>query len=200
MTQDVILVVMGPCGCGKSEVGQNLANLYQTTFLDADVYHPKENVAKMGQGIPLNDQDRVPWLQTVRQELVKEVEDKIIPSQFKSDTTHGDQDKPTIAGVLACSALKRMYRDILRGKDGQTSAHLKLVFILLNCSSGILQQRLQSRSGHFMKTVMLESQLKTLELPEREELPDFVVVNGDLPLKEVVHEIYQKLSSIISLA
>ncbi|OXA62149.1 probable gluconokinase [Folsomia candida] len=194
-----VLIVMGPCGCGKSEVGQKVANLYKSTFVDADAFHPKENVKKMGDGIPLTDEDRIPWLMKVRTEFLK----------FATNPSSSEKNK--VAAVVGCSALKNKYRDILRGEiphpavsssddstnNAATTGDVKLHFILLNCSRAILEQRLTQRSGHFMKSGMLESQLNTLEYPEGQELQSFSVVNGDLELVDVVEEIETKLKHII---
>ena len=128
------IVVMGVSGCGKSTVGRLLAEKLDAKFIDGDDLHPAENKAKMAAGIPLNDDDRWPWLDKVANEL------------SASD-----------AIVIACSALKRSYRErIISGATGT-------IFIHLEGTPELLAERMSGRSGHFMPTSLLESQLKTLE-------------------------------------
>jgi gluconokinase len=182
----MIIIVMGPCGCGKSEVGSHLVQeLRSYFFLDADSLHPPTNVRKMAQGIPLSDEDRLPWLVRVREQM------------------HSFSLARTESGggvVVACSALKKIYRDILRGKqdnekDSQYN-HSVVVFVLLDCSKEVLTTRLEGRKDHFMKKAMLESQLEVLEVPGRNgnEAEDGVImVNGDLPVNGIIMEIKQRL-------
>jgi carbohydrate kinase (thermoresistant glucokinase family) len=126
------IVVMGVSGCGKSSVGIALAEALGARFIDGDDLHPEANKAKMGAGIPLDDSDRLPWLELVGQALTPNT-------------------------VIACSALKRVYRErILAGAPNT-------FFIHLDGSREILEQRLGARSGHFMPASLLDSQLATLE-------------------------------------
>ncbi|MDQ6625056.1 MAG: gluconokinase [Verrucomicrobiota bacterium] len=136
------VVVMGVSGSGKSTVGALLAQKLGTRFLDADSLHPAQNLAKMEAGIPLDDVDREPWLQTVGQKLL---EARAIPL------------------VVACSALRKSYRDIVRAADPTVR------FILLHGSEALLTERLATREGHFMPVTLLQSQLKTLELLDDDE-------------------------------
>ena len=128
------IVVMGVSGCGKSSVGIALAEALGARFIDGDDLHPEANKAKMGAGIPLDDSDRWPWLDLVGQELAE-----------------------GSATVIACSALKRAYRDRIR------AAAPKTFFVHLDGSREILSQRLGARTGHFMPATLLESQLAILE-------------------------------------
>lgn len=131
-------VVMGVSGCGKSEVGMRLAQALGARFIEGDRFHPPANVAKMSSGVPLNDADRHGWLQALRAEI----------------------ERAWNAGegvVLACSALKRAYRDLLRGDRGMVR------FVHLHGGSGLIAQRMAGRTGHFMPPSLLESQLHDLE-------------------------------------
>jgi len=126
---------MGVAGCGKSTIGHMLAEKLNRIFMDADDFHPEANKNKMASGIPLNDEDRFPWLTILHDQLVK-----------------------TPKGILACSALKATYRTIL---DPNHEYH----WFYLRGSEELILQRLQQRKGHFMKPEMLRSQFETLEIP-----------------------------------
>lgn len=136
------IVVMGVSGAGKSSVGQALATRLGASFVDGDTLHPEANVRKMASGVPLTDEDRWPWLHLVGTKL--------------SATT----EKPTI---VACSALKRSYRDAIRTAAPATT------FILLKADRPALQDRLTQRPGHFMPASLLMSQLETLEELQTDE-------------------------------
>jgi carbohydrate kinase (thermoresistant glucokinase family) len=131
-------VVMGVSGCGKSEVGRQLASCLGAAYVEGDDDHPAENVAKMAAGRPLTDADRQGWL------LV--LQERIRVAQQRGQ-----------ALVLSCSALKRRYRDLLRAGDP------KLVFVHLAGEPALIAARMQARSGHFMPPALLESQLRDLE-------------------------------------
>ncbi|WP_458779796.1 gluconokinase [Arthrobacter sp. D3-16] len=136
------LVVMGVSGAGKTAVGTVLAARLGASFVDADSLHPAANVQKMAAAIPLTDEDRWPWLDIVGAEL---------------------SDPPPEGIVVACSALKRAYRDAIRTAAPSTE------FILLNADPGVLEKRLVQRPGHFMPASLLASQLETLEPLEADE-------------------------------
>lgn len=127
------IVVMGVSGCGKSTVGQQLAAALDARFVDGDDLHPPANKSKMAAGIPLNDSDRWPWLDLVGAELAK-----------------GDT-------IVACSALKVAYRDRI------SAAAQGTFFVHLAGSRELLEQRMRSRTNHFMPASLLDSQLATLE-------------------------------------
>lgn len=129
-------LVMGVCGSGKTTIGKALADSLDIVFFDADDFHPAANREKMSQGIPLDDNDRLPWL-----------------------TAIADTIRSTPSFVLACSALKESYRIILR----QACPDLRI--ILLHSSPEQLTERLQARKDHFMPPALLASQLATLEIP-----------------------------------
>jgi len=136
------IVVMGVSGCGKTTVGDLIARELGVPFLDGDSLHPAENVAKMAAGTPLTDEDRWPWLMTVGSELAA--------------AGNGGM-------VLACSALRRSYRDAIRQQAPET------MFVHLHGTKEVLASRLESRSGHFMPAALLESQLATLEPLDADE-------------------------------
>ena len=134
------LVVMGVSGCGKSTVGALLAERLGMPFLDGDDFHPAANKEKMAAGVPLTDDDRAPWLARIGQLLA------------------GDVDGgTTVPPVVACSALKRSYRDLLR------SSAPEVVFIHLSGSAATIAARMDARAHEFMPRTLLESQLATLE-------------------------------------
>ena len=135
----MIIVVMGVSGCGKTTIGQQLADRLGWPFFDGDTFHPSANIDKMSCGIPLNDEDRSGWLAA-------------IADQMRSLIT-SDQ-----SGVFACSALKEKYRDQLRVSD-----QVKLVY--LRGSYDLIWSRMQQRPGHYMKPNMLTSQFEALEEP-----------------------------------
>ncbi len=153
---------MGVAGAGKTTVGNLVASQLAWEFADGDDYHPAANVEKMRNGIPLSDADRAPWLEILR---------SLIANWIASGKS----------GVLACSALKRAYRERL-----QVSPEVRVVY--LKGSVALLQRRMRARLGHFMTERMLESQLATLEEPE-----DAVVVDVDRSPEEIVAEIRRKL-------
>jgi gluconokinase len=135
----MIIVIMGVTGCGKSTIGKLLAQKLSLPFIEADEFHSKENIAKMSSGTPLNDEDRYPWLQSLSQQL---------------------QSHEKTGAILACSALKESYREIL-----QKDLNEKIIWIYLEGNETILQKRLESRTGHFMPGTLLKSQLEVLEKP-----------------------------------
>ena len=133
-------IVMGVSGCGKSSVGKALAERLGWDFYDADDFHPPENVAKMVNGIPLDDSDRAPWLATLHD---------LISSSLKADQP----------GVLACSALKERYRQqLLKDNDD-------VQFVYLKGSYDLIWSRMSKRQDHYMKPQMLKSQFEALEEP-----------------------------------
>ena len=158
------IVVMGVSGCGKSSVGIALAEALGARFIDGDDLHPEANKAKMSAGIPLDDSDRWPWLELVSQALAEEVVE-----------TSGGSFTGT---VIACSALKRVYRErILAGAPNT-------FFVHLDGSREILEQRLGARSGHFMPATLLDSQLATLE-PLGTDEPG-VVIDIDQSIAQII--------------
>jgi carbohydrate kinase (thermoresistant glucokinase family) len=166
------IVVMGVSGCGKSSVGIALAEALGARFIDGDDLHPEANKAKMGAGIPLDDSDRWPWLGLVSKALAEEV--------FE---TSGGSFTGT---VVACSALKRVYRErILAGAPNT-------FFIHLDGTREILEQRLGARSGHFMPASLLDSQLATLEPLGADEFG--CVLNVEDSISRLVEQARQALA------
>ncbi len=137
------IVVMGVSGSGKSTVGEALAARLGLPFVEGDALHPKANVEKMSAGIPLDDDDRWPWLDVIGRRLA-EAEGGL---------------------VVSCSALRRAYRDRLRAAAGGP-----LHFIFLDGDFSRIHAQMRARSGHFMQASMLESQMATLESPVGEPL------------------------------
>lgn len=133
-------IIMGVSGCGKSHIGAAFAKAIGAGFIDGDTLHPESNIAKMRSGIPLTDADRAPWLAQVGAAL-------------GPDT------------VIACSALKRRYRDQIRARAGAP-----VVFVFLDGDRALLLERVNNRPGHFMPPALLDSQLATLERPGADEL------------------------------
>ena len=131
---------MGVSGCGKSRIGTDFAKAIGARFVDGDALHPEANIAKMSRGAPLDDTDRAPWLDRVGQVLQAE------------------------ATVVACSALKRLYRDRIRAMAGAP-----VVFLYLRGKRETLLKRMATRPGHFMPVSLLDSQLATLEPPGEDE-------------------------------
>ena len=131
---------MGVSGCGKTTVGKRLSQALNIHFIEADDFHPEANVEKMKNGIPLNDEDRLPWLENLAKELKR---------------------KESEGAVLACSALKKSYRIILKSLISK-----KLEIVFLEGSFEKIKERMESRSGHFMPSKLLKSQFDTLEFPE----------------------------------
>jgi gluconokinase len=160
------LVVMGVSGSGKSTIGEKLAQRLGWSYEDADRFHPASNVAKMSAGQPLTDEDRRPWLQAIANEI-----DRVCKA--------GEH------GVIACSALKRPYRDVL--VHGRKDVRI----IYLRGTRDLIASRLALRKGHFMPPGLLASQFGTLEPPDASENP--VTVSIDAPIETIVDDIVRQL-------
>ena len=145
VSKPMAYVVMGVSGCGKSSVGEAVAKHLGLAFVEGDALHPESNVTKMSQGIPLTDVDRFPWLDRIGIEIGAAL-----------DAGNGI--------VISCSALRKIYRNRLRG-----FANGRLAFIFLKGSEELLTGRLAARKGHFMPVSLLKSQLATLEDPTGED-------------------------------
>jgi gluconokinase len=165
------IVVMGVAGCGKSTVAALLADRLGWELLEGDSVHPARNVERMSAGIPLDDADRAPWLAAIA--------DRIRAGRAAR--------RPL---VVACSALARRYRDVLRGEG--------VVFAYLSGTRALLESRIAARSGHFMKPGMLDSQLNTLQPPQPDEAA--VTVSIDAEPAEIVAGILSALGPAAAAA
>jgi gluconokinase len=150
----MILIVAGVSGSGKTTVGALIAGQLHWRFADADDFHPESNVVKMRSGIPLTDEDRLPWLRAIADWM-------------------DDRIKAGESAVVACSALKRSYRELLL--CGRPEATM----VFLEVSHDELARRLSMRAGHFFPKQLLESQMKTVEPPQPGENMRTVLVDGD---------------------
>ncbi len=159
----MVIVVIGPMGCGKTRIGKLLAEKTGSLFDDADDFHPPENVEKMRAGIALEDEDRLGWLRILSER---------INSRLESDTPL----------VLACSALKQSYRDIL-GIDQK-----RVISVYLKGTFELLKKRISSRSHEYMNDSLLTSQMNTMEEPA-----DGLIVDISRSPEEITDEIIEKL-------
>jgi gluconokinase len=141
-----LYVVMGVSGSGKSLIGAALARALDVDFIEGDDYHPAENVARMSLGVPLTDDDRLPWLRALGRRI-------------------RDSKEASTGLVMTCSALKRSYRDVLRGEAGAR----ELQFVFLRGPRALIAERLAGRRRHFMPPTLLDSQFASLEDPSPDE-------------------------------
>jgi len=159
------------CSTGKTTIGTAVATQLGIKLIDGDDLHPKANILKMGSGQPLNDEDRAPWLERIR--------DAAFSLEKKSEI-----------GIIVCSALKKKYRDLIR--DGNENVK----FIWLHGSYDLILERMRQRKGHYMKEEMLKSQFATLEEPKTDE-PDVIPISIDGSFNEVVERCVQALKPFI---
>ncbi|MFZ0033625.1 MAG: gluconokinase [Sedimentisphaerales bacterium] len=158
----MIIVVMGVCSSGKTVIGGLLAQRLGLSFCDADDLHPESNVKKMSRGIALNDKDRLPWLKSMAGKMA--------------------QWEKSGGAVLACSALKDSYRNILRAGSSDVR------FVYLKGTKEVILDRIENRKGHFFPASLVDSQFATLEEPE-----DAIVVDITQKPETIVEEIVSKL-------
>ncbi|WP_118182190.1 gluconokinase [Paraburkholderia phosphatilytica] len=163
----MILIAMGVSGAGKTRIGELLAERLHCEFTDGDAFHSAANKEKMHKGIPLTDEDRWPWLRTIR---------AAIEAKQRAGET----------AVFTCSSLKRSYRDILRDGDKD------VIFVYLEGSEALLRERLNSRTGHFFDPSLLKSQLDTLEVPGPDEA---IEVSISLTPEQIVDEVLKQLET-----
>lgn len=145
------LVIMGISGSGKSVLAERLAARLDRPFAEADEFHPAANIAKMAAGTPLTDEDRWPWLRSLRDWM--------------------DREADAGGTICTCSALKRSYRDLLREAAG------RVVFLQVVCDPAVITERMEHRLGHFMPASLVPSQLATLE-PLGEDEDGWVLENS----------------------
>ncbi|WVQ85726.1 hypothetical protein IAT38_007892 [Cryptococcus sp. DSM 104549] len=216
----VLIIVMGPASCGKSTVGQDVASALSIPFIDGDSLHPQSNIDKMSAGTPLTDDDRLPWLALIRSTAERVCKEEYEKSGGKFKTVEeGGIERPGV--VIACSALKKWYRDILRGlvkadpppaddlpndhpnATSESNAHhpatpaLQTLFVYCQGTPELLQQRIAARKGHFMGAQMLKSQLATLEDPTGEE--GVAAVNIDGTREKVGEDASKGVRSLLGL-
>jgi carbohydrate kinase (thermoresistant glucokinase family) len=160
------IILMGVSGCGKTSVGEGLSEILNWSFYDGDDFHPQANIDKMSQGIPLNDDDRQPWLERLHDLIVERL----------------DQDQSLI---VACSALKAKYRQILKGDLDAVK------FVHLAGSFELIYERIQQRDGHYMKAEMLRSQFTDLEPPQH-----VLTVSIETEVNSIADEIVTRLGLI----
>ena len=162
-----IIVVMGVSGSGKTTVAAMLAGALGARFLEGDDLHPRANVEKMRSGIPLDDADRLPWLQSI----AREIDDWRAQGEM---------------GVVTCSALKRAYRAIIVGDRPEVA------LVYLRGSRDLIQHRMAARHEHFMPVGLLDSQFAALEEPAAEERP--IVMDIEAGPLQIVDEIVHRLA------
>ena len=160
------IILMGVSGCGKSSVGKALEAKLGWKFYDGDDFHPQANIDKMASGIPLNDDDRMPWLKNLH-DLVFE------------------QNQLGKSVIVACSALKKSYRDILRDQNPG------LIFVHLDGDFDLILKRMQVRENHYMRAEMLKSQFDTLEIPQ-----NAIRIRIDRSVEDIVKEIIDSLNVV----
>ena len=137
----MIILITGICGTGKTTVGTRVAEELSIPYFDGDDFHPKQNIDKMGRGIPLKDEDRWAWLEAIRSRM----------EQFIGQNS---------SAVFTCSALKKSYRSVLMGGIRE-----QILFIYLYGDLELIRERMKHRPGHYMKESMILSQLRDLEIP-----------------------------------
>lgn len=135
-----MIIIMGVSGCGKTTVGKALSEKTGIPFFDADDFHPQKNIEKMKHNMPLDDNDRKPWLETLADHIVTW--------------------EQTGGAILGCSALKESYRKLLGSKEESID------WVYLNAPFEVIRSRLEDRSDHYMKSDLLQSQYDTLEPPD----------------------------------
>lgn len=158
----MVYVAMGVSGCGKTTVGKLLAHHKSIPFFDADDFHPEENIRKMQAGIPLNDSEREPWLNILSKKI--------------------EEWNETSGAVLACSALKQSYREILQSKSDSVT------FIWLDGSYELIESRMLKRKNHYMPPGLLQSQFDALEPPTAA-----IKVSINQPPESILSDILQNL-------
>lgn len=165
---------MGVSGCGKTTAAQLAADLTGWPYAEADDFHPQANIDKMASGHPLDDDDRRPWLESMRDWMSRQAREA---GQGQRDDARAPAAGP-VGSIVTCSALKWIYRDILRQAEG------RVVFVHLYGDASVIEERLRHRTGHFMPSSLLPSQYADLEQLGEDE--DGVTVDLALTPREIV--------------
>ena len=166
-TGQQVIIVMGVTGCGKSSLGREIARCLNAPFLEGDEFHPEANIAKMSAGIPLTDDDRIGWLDTLAGEI-------------------GQKSQEGASVVTSCSALKKKYRTQLNDVSGHN-----ILYVFMDGPKEVIASRLGQRKGHYMPPSLLDSQLEALEPPGGDER----VIRVDLrkTIAEMLAEVMDRL-------
>ncbi|KAF9523499.1 P-loop containing nucleoside triphosphate hydrolase protein [Crepidotus variabilis] len=198
----LFVVVMGVSGTGKTTLGSALSKALDIPYVEGDALHPRENVEKMSNGHPLTDGDRQPWLELIRKTAVRYTIESPIEAR---------SDKKLVGVVISCSALKRSYRELLRGRvdslplpdpvpsDISTPSwkvpQLQTCFVYIKGSRDLILKRMEARVGHYMKASMLDTQLAVLESPEGED--GVIVVDNEASTNDQVKIALEGLKSFV---
>lgn len=172
-----IFIITGPAGCGKSSVANYIAQNLALPYIEGDDYHSESNVKKMSNGIPLNDEDRWDWLETLRHKAVEVLEGG------------------ASGCVVTCSALKRKYRDVIR-VAGQEADNVVVRFVYLKANEALLLKRVRERKNHYMKDDMVKSQFTALEEPDETET-DVLAVDVGVPLPQVQSKALERVEEVM---
>lgn len=171
--QPLKIIVMGVSGSGKSTLAQGLKDALGMRMKDGDELHLPQSIAKMSAGIALQDEDRWPWLERI--------------ANYLNNIEGSEQG---LAGsIVACSALKKIYRDRIRQQAGP------LVFLFLDGTPELIRQRMLARQGHYMQAGLLDSQIQTLEKPNTQET-DVIHLNIDQTASQILHQALEQLQAM----
>ncbi|KAG5939637.1 hypothetical protein E4U53_007754 [Claviceps sorghi] len=171
-------LVTGPAGCGKTTVAEYLAGALDVPYIEGDAYHPQANIDKMSAGVPLNDSDRWDWLTELRSQSYRRIHD----------------GAPGV--VVACSALKLKYRDVIR-VAAYYDPSILIRFIFLHASQELLLERVAARKGHYMGANMVRSQFDILERPAEHET-DVITVDASRGAHEVKEDALARVNAVLT--